>query len=91
MLKFLFFIAIIYLFFRLLGRYILPWLVKRYIKKTKKKFYQQNFGTDPGFQKKQKQKKSEGKINIKTEKKKKKDKRDDGLGEYVDYEEIDDN
>lgn len=89
MLKFLFFIVIIYLFFRFLGRYILPWLIKRYIKKTKKKFYQQNFGADPGFQKKQK--KSEGKINIKTGKKKKKDKRDDGLGEYVDYEEIDDN
>lgn len=88
MLKFLFFIIVIYFLFRFLGRYILPWLIKRYIKKSQQKFYKQNPEADPGFQKKQKKK--EGDVNIKTGKKKKHNQEKEELGEYVDYEEIDD-
>lgn len=88
MLKFLFFLVVIYLFLRFMGRYIIPWLVRRYIKKTQQKFYKQNPDADPGYQ--QKKKKKEGEVNIKTGKKKSDQKNDDELGEYVDYEEIDD-
>ena len=87
LLKFLLFIILVYLFFRLLGRYILPWLVRRYMKNVEKKFYQDQYQEKS----KQKKRKKEGDININTKSSKSSSKgSDDELGDYVDFEEIDD-
>lgn len=90
LLRFLLFVIILYLVFRLLGRYVLPWLVKRYVRNVQKKYYRDNPHMDPRSRKKGKQKK-EGNIHIKRSGKKDDSRNDDsGLGEYVDYEDIND-
>ncbi|MFW6227455.1 MAG: DUF4834 family protein [Bacteroidota bacterium] len=86
--KFLIIAILLYVFFRLLGHYILPWMVKRYVKKAGKDFFERNPDADPEYR--NKKKKREGEINVKygsgTAKKSGKD---DNLGDYVDFEEID--
>ncbi len=87
--KFLIIIILLYVFFRLLGRYILPWLVKRYVKKAQKDFFQRNPGAEPEY--KDRQKRKEGEVNVKSgPHSAKKGSNDDKLGDYVDFEEVDD-
>lgn len=71
---------LIYLLFRLFAYYILPILLRWFVKRTQKKFYQQYQGFNP-------EAKSSGPSNQNTEKKHSQKKLDD-IGEYVDFEEI---
>ncbi|MFO8086386.1 MAG: DUF4834 family protein [Bacteroidales bacterium] len=87
LLKFLLFVIFFYLFFRLLARFILPWLVRRYVNNAKKKFYEQNHNYDQ-----QKKKRNEGEINVETKNQQSSAGKEgkDKLGDYVDFEEVDD-
>lgn len=60
----------------------MPWIVKKYIMNFQNKFYEQNPNSRP------KDKREEGKVKVDYEPKK--DKRSNDIGEYVDYEEVDD-
>lgn len=63
-------------------RYLLPYLLKRFIEKQKDKFYQAN----PHWQ--NDQRKPEGEISIKRTQKNNKG-NSDNVGEYIDYEDMD--
>lgn len=75
----LFFVLFYYLF-KLFLRYVMPWLLKRFVQNQQNKFYQQQ-----GFQNDN----QEGEVRIRKERAKK-SKDDSGFGEYVDYEDVDD-
>ena len=78
----LFWFFLISYILRILGRYILPILLKRYIKKKQSQFNQQfNYQDSPVEE--------EGEVSIKTKPKKSKTDTND-IGEYVDFEEVDD-
>ena len=78
----LFWFFLISYILRILGRYILPILLKRYIKKKQSQFNQQFNQQDSPAEK-------EGEVSIKTKPKKSKTDTND-IGEYVDFEEVDD-
>ncbi|MBT4479069.1 MAG: DUF4834 family protein [Flavobacteriales bacterium] len=80
--RFLFWFFLISYILRILGRYIFPILLKRYIKKKQSQFNQQFNQQDSTLEK-------EGEVSIKTKPKKSKTDTDD-MGEYVDFEEVDD-
>ena len=80
--RFFFWFFLISYILRILGRYIFPILLKRYINKKKSQFNQQFNQQDSPVEK-------EGKVSIKTKPKKSKDDTND-MGEYVDFEEVDD-
>lgn len=69
----------IYYGFKIFVRYFLPWLLARFVRKQQEKF--NNFGNSQS-----------GQNEVKVKKNKAQSKRDDGsFGEYVEFEEIDDN
>jgi len=70
-------IIIVYYLFRLIARYVMPWLARYFIRKSMKGFEQQ--------QQAGKRKNGEVNINYSPEKKGALD----DIGEYIDYEEID--
>ena len=80
--RFLFWFFLISYILRILGRYIFPILLKRYINKKQSQFNQQFNQQDSPVEK-------EGKVSIKTKPKKSKNDTND-MGEYVDFEEVDD-
>lgn len=80
--RFLFWFFLISYILRILGRYIFPILLKRYINKKQSQFHQQFSPQDSNLEK-------EGKVSIKTKPKKSKNDTND-MGEYVDFEEVDD-
>lgn len=81
--RFFFIVIIIYVIFRLLIRYVFPFIVKRYLKRFQNNFYEQN----PHL--KNQQQKKEGEVNIEHDpSKNSKKKGNDDIGEYVDYEEV---
>tara|TARA_B100001094_G_scaffold206554_1_gene200419 strand:+ start:805 stop:1062 length:258 start_codon:yes stop_codon:yes gene_type:complete len=80
--RFLFWFFLISYILRILARYIFPILLKRYINKKKSQFNQQFNQQDSTLEK-------EGKVSVKTKPKKSKNDTDD-MGEYVDFEEVDD-
>ena len=81
MLKFIGAIVIFYLIFRVLIAYVFPWLVKKYIERVKKKFYEDN----PQYRERQEKKAGDMTISYKE----KQDQPDtDKLGEYTDFEDI---
>ena len=82
LLRFLFWFFLISYILKVLGRYILPILLKRYINKKQSQFNQQFNQQDSTLEK-------EGKVSIKTKPKKSKNDTND-MGEYVDFEEVDD-
>ena len=66
---------------RLLGRLVLPFFIKRYLRKKQSQYSQQfNKNTEPL--------EKEGSVTIKTKPKKSKSDTTD-MGEYVDFEEVD--
>jgi hypothetical protein len=71
---------LIYLIFRLLTTYILPLLVKWYLKRFKKQFYRDN-----PWHSENEPRRREGEVRISGTPPEAKQQ---GLGEYVDYEEI---
>lgn len=75
----LFFILFYYLF-RFFLRYGLPWILARFVRKQQEKYNQQN----------QYNSTKDGEVRIKNSKPKK-GKDDSGFGEYVDYEDVNDN
>ncbi len=81
LLKIIFIFILIYYFFKLIARYLFPWLLKRYMKNFQNKFHQNTDNTSA-------KKKKKGEVNIDHIPKDKK-KKDDDFGEYVDFEEID--
>lgn len=76
------FLLIIYFLAKLFTRYLLPFFLKQYIHKTEQTYKKQRDDYEA-------QKKSEGDISIKTGDNTPKHKTDN-LGEYIDYEEIND-
>lgn len=80
MLKLIFWLIVIYVLFRLSARFLFPILVKHYLKQFQKKFYSQNDNFSSS-------KKIKNKINIPRNVKNSKPPSSD-FGEYVDFEEI---
>ena len=80
--RFFFWFFLISYILRILGRYIFPILLKRYINKKQSQFNQQFNQQDSPVE-------EEGEVSIKTKPKKSKTDTDD-MGEYVDFEEVDD-
>ena len=81
---FLWLILIFFLFvygFRLFLRYGMPWLLGRFMKKQQEKF-NQAYNQQQGFG----QGKTDGEVEINVPSKKEQ-KKDNGFGEYVDFEE----
>ena len=77
--------VLIYIVFRIITGLIIPWLLKRQLNKFKKKFYEQNQSRQAYSRKRQK-----GGVNVSMDKKSKKKFDSDNIGEYVDFEEIND-
>ncbi len=77
---------LIYIIFRVVTGLIIPWLLKRQLNKYKKKYYERNQG---GRKYSGKQRNKDVNISIKTKDKKRFD--SDNIGEYIDFEEIEDN
>lgn len=82
LIKFLFWFFLISYVFKLIGRYLLPFFLKKYIRKQQSKF-------NHGFGNRKDHVEKEGKVTIKKNPKKPKSDTSD-MGEYVDFEEIDD-
>ncbi|MBK6347919.1 MAG: DUF4834 domain-containing protein [Bacteroidales bacterium] len=82
LLRFLLIVFLIYLFFRVFNRFILPLLVRVTLRKVQTRFYEQNPHLKPEAPQK------EGKVTIKRVSKDKDNHDSSDLGEYVDYEEI---
>jgi hypothetical protein len=81
-LRFLLIIIAVYLVFRILTRLILPWLVRRSIKKYQDSFYERN----PQIRRKTKQK--EGDVTVEKVGTESSGNVPDDIGEYIDYEDI---
>jgi len=75
---------LIYLAFRVITMYVMPWLLRKFIERHRKKFYGDNYHGRRSSKKKSK----EGDVHVKQ--KQKKQISSDDLGEYVDYKEIKD-
>lgn len=84
LLRFLFVVVIIYYGFKLFLRYVVPWMITRFMKKQQDKFNQMN-----GFPNSEHSRKKDGEVNIKS-KQTKKSGEDTSFGEYVDFEDVDD-
>jgi len=88
MLEFLFWLIFVFVVigyvFKLTIRYILPWLLTRFVQNQQKK-YSDNFNPNNTSN----QDFGSGEVNIKSEKKTNKKPKGDDFGEYVDYEDID--
>lgn len=84
LLRFIFVAVIIYYGFKLFLRYVVPWMITRFMKKQQDKFSQMN-----GFPKTDYNEKTEGDVSIKS-KQTKKSRGDTSFGEYVDFEDVDD-
>ncbi len=82
LIRFLFFLLLFYFLFKILGRYVFPLLVKRYVNSKKKQYYQQNPNARPEQGK-------EGDIHIRKPSDRKRRVNADAA-EYVDYEEVED-
>jgi hypothetical protein len=80
-LRFIFILIVIYYSFKVVGRWVLPYLIKRYMNRFQKKFFEQNPNLDPNFKTKE-----EGEVKIKYPNKTKTE--SDSIGDYVDYEEV---
>jgi hypothetical protein len=82
LLRFFLILFLIYLFFKVFNRFILPLLVRLTLRKVQNRFYEQNPHLKPESPRK------EGKITIKRVSKDKDGDVSPDIGEYVDYEEI---
>ncbi|MBW6491798.1 MAG: hypothetical protein K0B15_11465 [Lentimicrobium sp.] len=80
--RFIIIVFLVYMIFRILSRYIFPWLIRFSLKRFQSRFYKQNPNLRPEKQKK------EGEITIKKVKKEEDGKIPDDFGDYVDYEDV---
>ncbi|GEM_PF-810931 len=76
---------LIYLVFRVVTMYIMPWLLKKFIERQRKKYYGQG-STFGGSRHGRRQKEGDTRISYKQGKQKSSDE----IGEYVDFKEIKD-
>lgn len=83
MLKFILILVAVYVFFRILVRYVIPYFVKSYLKREQEKFQKSD------SEQKDKAGKKEGETTITYKPEKSKDKNRNDVGEYVDYEDLD--
>lgn len=83
LLRFIFIIVLVYYGFKLVARYVIPWVITRFIKKQQQKFNDMNGVNNSNYDPT-----NEGEVHIKT-KKTKSAKNDDDFGEYVDFEDVD--
>lgn len=81
LIRFLFWFFLISYILKLLGRFLFPLLVKRYVRKKQSQFNQR-------FHQQQNPEEKEGNVSIKTKPKKSKTDTND-IGEYVAFEELD--
>jgi len=77
-------IFIIILVFRVLSRFVFPWLLKSFVNKAQRDFEQKRQDIDD-----QHSQRPEGEVTIKTKPKKGQNRSKDDDGDYVDYEEVD--
>jgi hypothetical protein len=78
-------IFLLFLFLRVLASYLAPFLVKLFVRRMQKRFYEQN----PNYKKKAESK--EGKVTIHRVNDTKDNEIPPDLGDYIDYEEINNN
>lgn len=78
-------ILLLYLFFRLFAAYIGPWLIRIFLKRVQRKFFEQN----QNF--KQEDEIKKGKVSIRRTKDSKDNEIPPDLGEYIDFEEVNNN
>ncbi len=83
LLKFIFWFFFISYVFKFLFRIFAPFLMSRFIKKTSQRFERQ-------FNSNNSKKEEEGKVSIDKNKSSESKKKSDNIGDYVDFEEIDD-
>mgnify|MGYP006286484303 CR=1 FL=1 len=77
---------LIYLVFRLFTYYVLPWILKWYLKRFKRKFYERN----PHLrQEEEATGKGKSKVHITYKRSDERNKSLDDVGEYVDFEDVD--
>lgn len=84
-LKFLFFVIVFYYIFKLVSRYVLPYLLSVFIKRAQDQMMG-NANNDPNSRSKDKA----GKVSVDFSKDTKPKGKKDELGEYVDFEEVED-
>lgn len=84
LMKFLLIVITFYLIFKVVGRYLLPWAMKIWLQRFQKRFYDQNphIRKDKDYQ--------EGRVTIKKVKDEEAVNIPDDFGDYVDYEDVDD-
>ena len=92
-LRFLLILVIIYYSLKLIGRFVLPWLLKRLIKKMQTQqggfsYGGFNFGSNFGSTYQQPTAEPEGKVTVQYQSKEKEKGKQTIEGEYVDYEEV---
>jgi len=83
-LNFILVLVIVYYGFKLVARYVVPWVITRFIKKQQEKFNNMN-----GFPDTNPNATNGGEVHVVT-KQKNKTKGDDNFGEYVDFEDVED-
>ena len=84
LLRFLVIVIFIYLFFRVLTVYVFPWIIQLWLKRFQKRFYDQNphIRKDKDYQ--------EGRVTIKKVKEDETVDIPDDFGDYIDYEDVED-
>ena len=82
MVRFLGIVILIYLFFRILGKFILPFIAKSYVNKQKQRYYQENPNATQD-------KERDGEIHIRRAANRKQ-KVNPEIGEVVEFEEVED-
>ncbi len=81
-LKLIILILTLYLFFRIFALYLAPILMKYFIRRVQRRFYEQHPDSNP------ENRQQKGKITIQRMKKENKNEIPPDLGDYVDYEEV---
>lgn len=75
-------ILALYLFFRIFALYLAPFLMKLFIQRVQRRFYEQHPDSKPD------DRQQKGKVTIQRMKKEKENDIPPDLGDYVDYEEV---
>lgn len=84
-LKFLFFVIVIYYLLKLIGRYVLPYLLSVFIKRA-----QDHMMGNASNNSNAKTSKKEGEVSIDSTPKKNNKASKESIGDYVDFEEVND-
>lgn len=79
-------LLLIYILVKLFTRYVFPYIIKRFIRKTQEKYQRER----DSYYEERSGKKKEGEIHVNYVPDDYNQKNKDDLGEYIDYEELDD-